>query len=115
HIYVTGHYQGNVDFDPDPLRMYMLTTLSTGSTSMFLLKMDTAGNLIWAKDAGVPTSTTFGYASGRAITMDNDGNLLITGDFASSIDFDPGAQQTILAAAYGGHDIFVAKYNPSGN
>ncbi len=115
HIYVTGHYQGNVDFDPDPLRMHVLTTLSTGSTSMFLLKMDTAGNFIWAKDAGVPSSATFGYASGRAIAIDTDGNILITGDFASAIDFDPGPQQTTLTAAYGAHDIFVAKYDPSGN
>ncbi len=115
YIYVTGHYQGTIDFDPDPVRTYMLTTLSTGSTSMFLMKMDTAGNLIWAKDVGVISSTTFGYASGRAIAMDSDGNLLITGDFASSIDFDPGVQQTILTAAYGGHDIFVAKYNPNGD
>src|SRR5690606_17946915 len=58
HIYITGHFQGVVDFNPDPVRAHFLTPLSAGSISMFLLKLDTGGNFIWVKDMGVRNAST---------------------------------------------------------
>jgi len=115
NLYITGHYQGTIDFDPDPVSTYFLTTLSAGSTSMFLIKMDSSGKLLWAKDMGVANTSVFGYASGRSIAMDPAGDLLITGSYTGLIDFDPGPQQANMNAGNFVEEIFVAKYSRNGN
>src|SRR5207249_2979705 len=42
------------------------------------------------------------------------GNIFITGMFQKSVDFDPGAAMYLLTS-HGGFDVFVAKYDTSGN
>ncbi|MBC8173774.1 MAG: T9SS type A sorting domain-containing protein, partial [Chitinophagales bacterium] len=45
---------------------------------------------------------------------DNDNNIIITGTFTGSCDFDPGTGVATLLSA-GSMDIFLAKYNGAGN
>src|SRR6185436_13124854 len=47
------------------------------------------------------------------IHVDNAGNMLMTGMFSGTADFDPSAAVFNLTSA-GSEDIFVAKYNSSG-
>ncbi len=114
YLYITGHFQGLVDFDPSPSSVFYMTPVSAGSTSMFLLKLDSAGSFIWAKEMGVLNAGVFGGASGRSIAIDPDGNLLITGEFTGTIDFDPGPQRATVTSGSGIPEIFVAKYSSNG-
>jgi hypothetical protein len=104
--YITGYFNGTVDFDPGAGTQNLS---SAGSSDIFLAKYDASGNYVWAKNMG-GTSTDIAYA----LAIDASGNSYITGDFASTADFDPGAGTQNLTSA-GGTDIFLAKYDASGN
>ncbi len=48
------------------------------------------------------------------IKTDKDGNMYITGGFTDSLTFNTKPSVTILVSS-GGYDVFLAKYDPSGN
>ncbi|MCH7535029.1 MAG: SBBP repeat-containing protein, partial [Bacteroidetes bacterium] len=106
NAYVTGKYQGTVDFDPG-LGIFNLT--SNGSFDIFIQKLNINGNLIWAKSIG-STSNDIGWF----ITSDALGNLYVTGYFSGTVDFDPGAGIFNLTSV-GQQDIFVQKLDAAGN
>src|SRR5436190_23164970 len=49
YIYVTGIFNDALDFDPGPGNY---TLNSNGYSDIFILKLDTAGNFIWARSLG---------------------------------------------------------------
>ena len=63
----------------------------------------------WAQSAG-----SSGFEGSYAVTSDALGNIIHTGAFSNSVDFDPGLGQTILQASGNSRDIFVQKVDPSG-
>lgn len=106
NIYTTGSFYGEVDFDPG-VGVYSLA--STGSSDVFVHKMDASGNFLWVK--------SFGGASfdvGRSIMVDASGNLYTTGHFSSTADFNPGSGVYNLTSV-GSSDVFVHKMDASGN
>jgi hypothetical protein len=107
NIYITGLFNGTVDFDPDAVGSQPLT--SNGSIDMFLAKYDGSGNYIWAKSMGGASND---YAYGLAV--DASGNSFITGLYGNTVDFDPGAGLQELTSVQS-NDIFIAKYDASGN
>lgn len=81
-----------------------------GDQDVFVSKLDSSGNFVWAKQMGGAGGDT---AWDMALTT--DGGVCIAGQFASaSADFDPGAG-TFNLSSLGGSDIFVAKLNSSGS
>lgn len=106
NIYVTGNFYGTVDFDPGP---GTTNFTSPGGYDIFVLKLDAAGNLLWARRMG-----GMGGEEGEAIAVDDAGNAYITGYFQQTADFDPGAGVANLTSV-GGVDIFVMKLDPDGN
>ncbi|MEP7171349.1 MAG: hypothetical protein ABI855_18415, partial [Bacteroidota bacterium] len=82
---------------------------SAGSLDAFVLKMDTAGNYIWAKSLGGTSSDL-----GNDITVDASGNVITTGTFNATADFDPSAVAFNLTSV-GLIDAFIVKLNSSGN
>lgn len=53
NIYITGDFKGTVDFDPGP-NTHLL--ISAGIYDVFVLKLDPAGNFLWAKSMGGPNT-----------------------------------------------------------
>lgn len=49
----------------------------------------------------------------RALAIDGEGNTIVTGTFSATVDLDPGPG-VWSATSVGLSDIFLAKYNPSG-
>tara|TARA_B100000809_G_C15103740_1_gene517923 strand:- start:336 stop:2030 length:1695 start_codon:yes stop_codon:yes gene_type:complete len=105
-IYITGYFDGTVDFDPNSA-IYNLT--SNGQINFYILKLDTNGNFIWAKSAG-GSSSDFS----TTITLDIFGNVYITGGFGSTVDFDPGIN-TFNLTSNGNWDVFIQKLDANGN
>lgn len=106
NVYTTGYFNGTVDFDPGP-GVYTLT--SQGGQDVFFSKMSASGNLIWAKKIGGS-----GAEKGLAIKVDPSGNVYLSGWFTATADFDPGLGISNLSSN-GNTDIFIAKYNGTGD
>ncbi len=83
NVYTIGVFAGTQDFDPGA-GTYNLT--SAGGTDIFVSKLDSDGNFVWADHFG---GTAPDY--GNAVTVDDAGNVYFTG-FAQGLDadFDPG-------------------------
>jgi len=105
NLYITGNYQGIVDFDPG-LGTYDLN--SSGNLSIYIQKLDSSGNFVWAK------SLAGSSGSGRSVTIDGSGNVYITGEFSGTVDFDPGLGIFNLTSN-GSSDIFIQKLDSAGN
>ncbi len=107
NVYTTGRFRRTADFDPGA-GTTNLTSASSNYYDIFIQKLDTSGNLIWAKRMG-GNSSDYGYS----ITTDNIGNVYTTGTFKGTVDFDPNTGTTNLTSA-GNHDIFIQKLDSSG-
>ena len=105
NIYTTGYFYGTVDFDPSA-GTYNLT--SAGGNDIFISKLDASGNFVWAKQLGGTNDE-----KGNSIVVDASGNIYTTGNFAGTVDFDPGAG-TFGLASTGNYDIFISKLDASG-
>jgi hypothetical protein len=86
-------------------------TDSINEGDVFVSKLNSAGNLVWAKQFGGFSDTS---DEGKSVTTDAAGNIYITGTFRGTADFDPGAGTNNLIAS-GKTDIFICKLDPSGN
>ena len=98
NVYVTGYFKGTANFGGASLTSY-------GERDVFIAKYDGSGNLIWVKQAG-----SSGDDEGSSITTDNANNVLVTGSFVGIAAFENTGM-----TSNGGSDIFIAKYDGSGN
>jgi uncharacterized repeat protein (TIGR01451 family) len=105
-VYLTGKFSGTCDFDPGA---GVVNIVSAGSEDIFLLKLDVAGNFMWAKSIG-----STGLDRGNALVIDPAGFIVATGRFQNTVDFDPGAGTTSFVSA-GSDDAFTAKFDTAGN
>ncbi len=106
NIYTTGQFQGTIDFDPGA-GTSILT--SSGQSDIFVQKLDSSGNFIWAKQMGGAYNDY-----GHSLVVDNDGNVITTGFFNGTVDFDPGTGTSNLTSA-GFVDVFVQKLDANGS
>ncbi|HXB42362.1 MAG TPA: T9SS type A sorting domain-containing protein [Bacteroidia bacterium] len=86
-------------------------TINRSSTSVgdvFIAKYDSSGNALWAK-----SSTGNSYDIGSSVSTDVFGNALITGRFGSSA-ISIGSY-TLSNVSSNDYDVFIAKYDVSGN
>ena len=106
NVYSAGHFNGTADFNP-AVGTANLTSL--GSLDAFVSKLDSSGNYLWAIRLG-----NSGDDVAKSIAVDGSGNVLITGDFSGTVDFDPSAGTANLTSS-GRSDIFIAKFDTYGN
>lgn len=111
NIYCVGIFKGTEDFDLGPGISNLTSTVTDGytHTDMFVLKMDPAGNFVWARN-------WYGVVSeeDHSIAVDASGNVYTTGSFSGKVDFDPGKEKSYLTSK-GTTDIFISKLDASGN
>ena len=100
YVYVTGYFSGTATFGS-----HTLTT--NGSKDIFVAKLDSNGNWLWAVKAGGA-----GNDEGHGIAVDGAGNAYVTGYFNNTATF---GSYTLSATEGFYSDIFVAKLGTSGN
>jgi hypothetical protein len=106
NVYTTGYFKETVDFDPNA-GTYNLT--SEVEFDIFISKLDASGNFNWAQRIGGVKNDY-----GISIALDATGNLVTTGSFRNTVDFDPSTSTFNLTSA-GEDDIFISKYDAQGN
>ncbi len=107
-IYTTGAFQNTVDFDPDLVDIYNLTT--AGSEDMFISKLDQNGDFLWAHKIG-----STGGESAKSVTTDTFNNVYITAGFSNTIDFDPDPVEVFNLTSFGSDDALVLKLDQNGD
>lgn len=106
NICMTGYFSSTCDFDPGPATFNLS---SASSNDIFVTKLSSAGNFIWANRMGGSDSDV-----GRSLVVDSSNNVYSTGWFGNTVDFDPGTA-TYNFASYGLYDVFVSKLDSLGN
>ena len=107
NIYVVGTYSAAIDFEPtNPSN---IPNANSGGTDIFILKLNSLGNFIWAKTIG-------GTGADNAYSVKVDGNddVYVTGNFTGTVDFDPSTSTQNLISS-GDLDNFVLKLTSAGN
>jgi beta-propeller repeat-containing protein/type IX secretion system substrate protein len=111
--YITGYFSDTADFDPGSA-VYNL--YAPHSVNLFVLKLDAAGNFVWAKQVNSKASSGTGGIAGNSIAVDASNNSYTAGVFADTDDFDPGPGTYYVAPmAANSRDIFILKLDSSGN
>ncbi len=109
NIYTTGRFAGRTDFNPGADSFYLSTTPATQS-DVFIHKLDSSGNYLWAKSF---EGNSNGHDQGSSIAIDKEENVFVTGHFRGTLDFNPGLLGYPMSAQ-GGVDAFIVKLNDTG-
>jgi hypothetical protein len=96
-IYAAGSFCDSVSFDT-------INLISNGLSDIYVLKMDTMGNIVWVKKEG---GSWDDY--GRGIDVDASNNVFLSGLFSDTVSFGP-----FQLIAQGAADIFICKYSSNG-
>ena len=97
-VYACGAFQGTATFGTQ-------TVTSVGQTDAFIAKYDYNGNLIW-----ITTDGGTGSDHANAVKYESQLGLVTTGQFQNTALFG-----TASITAKGLYDVFVARYDLSGN
>lgn len=109
-IYLSGLFEGTVDFNPGSGTFNM----SASQGGVFFLKLSLSGNFIWAKQIDAETATSpYVFTPTHRVTTDPGGNFYATGSFDGPVDFDPGSGTNIVFPM-GSSDTYVMRLNSSG-
>lgn len=101
HVNITGNFIGSADANP--------------GTGVQLLTATASGTFVWQLDmsnGGLSRAFAIdGFSAGYGLAVDASGNVIITGVFDATTDFDPSGATASVALPSGSQDIYVAKYD----
>jgi acyl carrier protein len=107
NVYLTGFFYFTVDFDPS---VAIENITSNGLSDVFLLKLDTDFNFLWAQKSVSGPSNNRAYS----IALYDNSYLYLTGGFNSTADFD--ASLVLMSLTSNGNaDAFIQKIDLDGN
>ena len=106
NVYVTGSYSGTLTLGGKT------ADVQNASKALFVAKLGADGATQWVRGfAAVKTGLPDALASGRAITVDGQGNVYVLGDFTGQVTF--GATTLQCAGNFFG-DVFLLKLDAAG-
>ncbi|WP_179333768.1 T9SS type A sorting domain-containing protein [Winogradskyella costae] len=107
NVIIVGYFDAG-EFDANPGSEEYL--LSSTNYEMFIVKLDTNGNFIWATSFG---ATDDSFESITDVGTDSNGDIYVTGYFNSTISIAHAAGTSSITSS-GYSDIFVLKYASEG-
>jgi hypothetical protein len=108
-VHLAGSFVGTLDFDAGA---GIASRSSVGTSDGFLVGYDASGAFSWVVAMGGSLVT-----QPRGLAVGPSGDVLVTGAFAGTSRFDPGAGATSLTArgTAGATDGFTAAYSAAGS
>jgi len=114
HVILSGSFADTTDFDPGPASFQLLSQQSTSAAytnDIFLSKLDSSGNFIWAKNI---VSSMGVLNLNYDIKTDVYGNIYAVGGFMGAADFDPDTSSYVITANGNSQYFYLSKYNNDG-
>jgi hypothetical protein len=105
NIFYCGTFSGTIDFNAGTGTQ---SYTSIGSKDFYLAKLSPDGKISWLKQWA---NSTISSLSKTFLNLQDQ--LVISGDFSSSMDFDPGTG-TVIKTTNGGIDMFVMTLDLNG-
>lgn len=104
NTYITGTFSGS-------MQVGSFTLLSNGLQDLFLVKIDAAGNILWAISAGGALND-----QASAIAVNASGKVAVSGAFMGNAQFGSNTlnSQVDPQTGFPSQDVFVAVYSTSG-
>lgn len=106
NYYLAGQFNNIMDFDPNA-GIFNMNAVNGG---YYVLKLDSVGSFIWAKQFGGLTTNEL-----VKIHYGADDYLYLTGAFYHNSDFNPGPAADTLYSINNQSDIFILKLDKDGN
>ncbi len=109
NVFVSGTFHDTIDFDPgngESLRT------SRGEEDGYLIKFDSAGELVFANTWG-SSSSELNWAGKGGMDVDAAGNAYLWVNFSEALDLDPSSAE-VWADDIDNQGIALAKYNSAG-
>ena len=105
NLFTAVNFTGTVDFDPGP---GVVNLTSNGGFDICLLQLTTNGELISAKRIGGT-----GPDDARYMVAHSQGDIIFTGTFSNTVDFDPGPGTNTMTSMgpYPYSDMYVARFS----
>lgn len=103
-LFVAGVCAGKINFEQGTIQFIS----DPAFQGMFVLKMNQFGNIQWVKYTQAQDCSPY------ALDLDNDGNIIISGSFVGTVDFDPSSNVSIYTSS-GIADAFVLKMSDEGD
>lgn len=101
NVYFAGAINNSSDVDPGP-GVYTLSAIDNWP-DLFIVKLSDSGRIIWAIPFNSSQDESF-----VNLFVENDNSLLVAGEYAAIMDFDPGPLSTATSTV-GARDAFVLK------
>jgi hypothetical protein len=112
NVYSSGYF-GNttVDFNPNAgvFNLTAINQFGAGCLDAFIMKMDSTGSFLWAKQIGGPHCE-----NAQSMCLDTAGNVYTTGFFGDPCDFDPGPSYYALPFTWTPGQ-FISKLDKNGS
>lgn len=99
YFYITGSTSTTLNWDA--------LSITSSTLDFFIAKYDKNGHVKWIKNCAQDIE----ISSGRSIQIDSEGDVIVTGNFSKTIQFE----DSILTSDDDYTDIFIAKFDSSGN
>ena len=102
--YIAGSYAGSMTLGSTSLT-------ASGSFDAFAARVNSSGSFTWASSTAGSAGSVAGMTG---LAVDPSGRLVMAGEYAGTVDFDPGAGTTSLTSA-GSYDIAAWVLNADGS
>ena len=109
NIYIASSFIGSINFTTSEGNE---SFISYGVSDIFLAKLDSSGNILWGRQIGGASTDLV-----EKMAIDTQGNIVLTGSFYGTTDFDPGISVYNLTC-YGqavNSDVYICKLNSNGD
>lgn len=106
-VIITGQFTGTADFDPGP-ETHTLIAAGTGTTDVFVVKLNHSGELDWARRFGGAD-----HDVGYGVASNIHGHAWVVGTYSATANLDDWPSDKALTSG-GNSDYFVLRFDQTG-
>lgn len=116
-VVLGGSFSGTTDFDPGTAVAPRTPFGGVGTTDAFVLVLDSTGAFNWVHTLTSTGNVEFraGSVGGGAVSFTSTGDVIASGTFDGTADFNPSGSPATVASSANTSDIFVTRLDGNGN